>query len=145
MPKPFIQILSRSEIRDLLSSSEGQPWGKYRPEGLFIGINADGTWCAMDNLEGDCWTEDFASLRTAVDWLNRRQEMDTALTGKRHNVRAVLEDLLSRCMSEDYAHGVADALEDEVFEDVCVSASEAFNYDDVRLAIGRALCRRLDL
>lgn len=73
MPKPFIQILSRREIRDLFSSSEGQPWDKYRPLGLFIGINADGTWCAMDNATGDCWTEDFTSLRTAVDWLNRRR------------------------------------------------------------------------
>lgn len=71
--------------------------------------------------------------------------MDGKLTAKRHNVRAVLEDLLTRCMSEDYSHSVADALEDEVFEDVCVSAAEAFNYDDVRLAIGRVLCRRFGL
>lgn len=74
-----IKVLNRREIRDLFASSEGAAWNQYSPEGLFMGINADGTWCAIDNSTGDCWVEDFVSLRNAVDWLNRRLEKDYSL------------------------------------------------------------------
>lgn len=67
------------------------------------------------------------------------------LTTKRHNVKAVLEDLLTRCMASDYTLPVTNALLDDVFEDVNTAADNAFNYDDVRLAIGRVLCRRLEV
>jgi len=74
--------------------------------------------------------------------------MDSAgnkLTTKRHNVKAVLEDLLARCMALDYTLPVTNALLDDVFEDVNTAAGDAFNYDDVRLAIGRVLCNWLGL
>lgn len=77
--EPYIKILNRREIRDLFNSSDVNPWHQHTPEGRFIGINEDGSWCAMDNAYGDCWTEDFDSLRESVDWLNRRLEKDYSL------------------------------------------------------------------
>ena len=56
-----------------------------------------------------------------------------------------LETFLRMAMSDDYSGCVAEAIVDDVIEDVECCADENYNEDDVRLAIGRVLCEKLGI
>lgn len=56
----------------LLNSPKGEDSYRrraYRPFGLFIVPNSDGSFCAIDNSGGDAWTEDFHNEKCAFKWL----------------------------------------------------------------------------
>ena len=59
---------------------------------------------------------------------------------ERKNVRDYIADNFFCAMSDDYVERVADAMLDKVVEDVEECADREWNYDDVRLAVGRVLC-----
>ncbi|CAJ0592398.1 unnamed protein product [Cylicocyclus nassatus] len=59
---------------------------------------------------------------------------------ERKNIRDTIADNLFGVMSDDYVERVADAMLDKVVEDVEACADREWNYDDVRLAVGRVLC-----
>ena len=51
---------------------------------------------------------------------------------------------LENCVSSSYVKNIHENIIDDVFEDVCECADPLmFNDDDVRLAIGRVLSKRL--
>ena len=59
------------------------------------------------------------------------------------NVRRCLVDLLWQSCSSSYAAVLAEELLTEVTQDVCECADYDWNEDDVRLALGRVLIKRL--
>lgn len=68
------------------------------------------------------------------------------MTGKEVIVRGIAEELLRKAMSDDYSDRVASEIMSDVIQDVDECAdSDDWNIDDVRLAIGRALCARLGI
>lgn len=48
-------------------------------------------------------------------------------------------------ISDDYSRYIFDAIEEEVAQDIKECAAEEFNDDDVRLAVGRVLMKRLGI
>lgn len=48
-------------------------------------------------------------------------------------------------ISDDYSDHIFDHIQDEVAEDVEASADRHFNDDDIRLAVGRVLVKRLGI
>lgn len=64
-----IKKLTKEEAERLLSSNDPGTSGSYRPLGLFIVDEWDGTFTAIDNSDGDAWTEPFCSEERAVEWL----------------------------------------------------------------------------
>ena len=49
-------------------------------------------------------------------------------------------------ISRDYSKHIADAIADDVARDIHETADhEDWNIDDVRLAVGRVLCKRLNI
>ena len=56
------------------------------------------------------------------------------------------EDSLLGSISRDYSKSIADAIADDVARDIYECAdNEDWNIDDVRLAVGRVLCKRLGI
>lgn len=53
--------------------------------------------------------------------------------------------LLLSAMAEEYAGRIADKIYDEVAQDLHECADENWNDDDIRLAIGRVLCKKLEI
>lgn len=45
----------------------------FRPEGLFL-CRASGIWVAIDNSDGNAWTEEFSSKYQAIRWLAKMFE-----------------------------------------------------------------------
>ena len=48
-------------------------------------------------------------------------------------------------ISDDYIDHIFDLIQDEVAEDIYAAADKRYNDDDVRLAVGRALTKRLGI
>ena len=48
-------------------------------------------------------------------------------------------------ISDDYSSHIFDLIQDEVAEDIKECAAERYNDDDVRLAVGRVLVKRLGI
>lgn len=65
--------------------------------------------------------------------------------GERAAVRDVVRMGLSFGISDDYTGRIVDAILDDVVEDVELCADDDYTPDDVRLAVGRALCDRLGI
>lgn len=63
----MIQIITKAAMRHLSASDTEHC--KYTPVGMFLTYES-GVWVACDNSRGDAWTEEFATLEEAVDWLN---------------------------------------------------------------------------
>lgn len=61
------------------------------------------------------------------------------------DVRTVFSDVLWHAVGRDAAVRLANTLWEDVFQDVkeCSGFPQNLNYDDVRLAFGRVLCKRL--
>lgn len=61
------------------------------------------------------------------------------------DVRSIFDDLVWNSVGKDATKKVADFLWDDVFQDVkeCSGFPRNLNYDDVRLAFGRVLIKRL--
>ena len=79
----FIDTASATKILDSSSGAR-----KYRPHGLFIVIEGGRIASAIDNSDGNAWTEDFWSVESAIKWLvNDNFDYESYL--KRHNSRAV--------------------------------------------------------
>ena len=53
--------------------------------------------------------------------------------------------LLIEAMTTNYAGAILDLLLPDIIDDVTASADIDFNDDDVRLAIGRVLCEKLEI
>lgn len=65
---------------------------------------------------------------------------------KYESIRRVLDSLKdAKQISDEYWGRLAEELEKDIIEDVDETADDAFSVDDVRLAVGRAICRRLGL
>lgn len=58
-----------------------------------------------------------------------------------YRLRVFLDD----AMGQDYSIQIFDFIKDEVVEDVNTSADEEWGLDDVKLSIGRVLCKKLGL
>lgn len=52
---------------------------------------------------------------------------------------------LAKSMATEYANYVADEIEDAVRLDIEATAGDEPNNDDLRLAIGRVLCEKLEV
>lgn len=64
-----IKKISRQEASEIIES--------FKPRGLFYTIDTykgKNVYVGIDNLYGDCWTEDFKSLSSCKRWL--RQELE---------------------------------------------------------------------
>lgn len=48
-------------------------------------------------------------------------------------------------ISDDYSDHIFDLIQDEVAEDVYTAAGREYNDDDIRLAVGRILVKRLGI
>lgn len=53
--------------------------------------------------------------------------------------------MLSKSIATEYAQYISEEISDEVRQDVETSADKDFNEDDLRLAIGRVLCEKLNI
>lgn len=53
--------------------------------------------------------------------------------------------MLSKSIATEYAQYISEEISDEVRQDVETSAGKDFNEDDLRLAIGRVLCEKLNI
>lgn len=53
--------------------------------------------------------------------------------------------MLSKSIATEYAQYISEEISDEVRQDVETSAEKDFNEDDLRLAIGRVLCEKLNI
>ena len=56
-----------------------------------------------------------------------------------------IRELLNVAVSDDYVDYIANAILDDVEEDIRVSASEKYSDDDLRMAIGRVLVNKLNI
>ena len=52
---------------------------------------------------------------------------------------------LQFAVGNDYVQLVADSILDDVAADIAAAADEDYNSDDVRMAVGRVLCKRLNV
>ena len=52
-------------------------------------------------------------------------------------------DELSMSIPHEYARQIADKIVDDVIEDIAASAGEEPNESDIRLAVGRVLCKKI--
>ncbi len=57
-------------------------------------------------------------------------------------IKSIANQLLSACLG-DYAHRIWPIIEDEVVDDVLKNCQDEFTSDDVALAIGREISKRL--
>lgn len=56
---------------DQYSALINSPGAKYEPIGKYIYHDEEaGIWTAIDNSDGEAWTEDFGCLNVAVRWLH---------------------------------------------------------------------------
>lgn len=53
--------------------------------------------------------------------------------------------MLSKSIATEYAQYISEEISDEVRQDIKTSADKDFNEDDLRLAIGRVLCEKLNI
>lgn len=60
-------------------------------------------------------------------------------------IKYIANDLLFYTMTSNYSKVILENILPDIIEDVAVSASPNWNTDDVRLAIGRILCKKLGL
>jgi len=58
---------------------------------------------------------------------------------------SMLEEILRESIGDDYVRSIVDSIFDDVKEDVETCADELYNEDDIRLAVGRVLCDRLNI
>lgn len=61
-----IRVVSSAALRDVIQTS--------LPLGLFLTKEAH-CWVAVDNSDGNAWTEEFRSKRKAMCWLRREFEV----------------------------------------------------------------------
>lgn len=57
--------------------------------------------------------------------------------------RIFIEGILRQSISDDYTNTVLEQIYDDVLEDIRTSADKDYNEDDVRLAFGRVISKRL--
>ena len=55
----------------------------YKDYDLLL-ANENGRWVAIDNRDGNCWTEEFPNREDAIAWLNDEFEMSDYL--EKHNM-----------------------------------------------------------
>lgn len=60
-------------------------------------------------------------------------------------MQGVVFFMLSKSIATEYAQYISEEISDEVRQDVETSADKDFNEDDLRLAIGRVLCEKLNI
>jgi hypothetical protein len=60
-------------------------------------------------------------------------------------MQGVIFLMLSKSIATEYAQYISEEISDEVRQDVETSADKDFNEDDLRLAIGRVLCEKLNI
>lgn len=80
--KPDYKIISRKYANHILDS----PGKKYEPYGKFIvedEVDGAVVWVAIDNSDGEAYTEEFNTRNTAVRWLHGFSAIDRF--GVRHN------------------------------------------------------------
>ena len=63
---------------------------------------------------------------------------------EKQSLRSYLVSALQFAVGNDYVQLVADSILDDVAADIAVAADEDYNSDDVRMAVGRVLCKRLN-
>lgn len=59
--------------------------------------------------------------------------------------RNIVEDVLRCSIGDDYVSYVWTLFGGDIIEDVESCADEDYNEDDIRMAIGRVICRRLGI
>ncbi len=64
---------------------------------------------------------------------------------EKQSLRKYLVSSLQFAVGNDYVHLVADSILDDVADDIAAAADEDYNSDDVRMAVGRVLCSRLNV
>jgi hypothetical protein len=69
-PVEDLQLASDETIREITKEEALEIIEMRKPEGLFLQIESDNSWTAIDNSTGDTWTENFEEKETAIDWLN---------------------------------------------------------------------------
>ena len=76
--------------------------------------------------------------------LNPRSDADDKAYTE-DDVRAIFNDVVWTAIGRDASMKLSDLLWPDVFRDVkeCSGFPQNLNYDDVRLAFGRVLCKRL--
>lgn len=62
-----------------------------------------------------------------------------------NEIKSCAWDLLNTAIANDYISEIVEELLPDIVDDVTTSADENWNYDDVRLAIGRVLCAKLEI
>lgn len=62
------------EIRVVSSAALGDVILTHLPLGLFL-TRESHRWIAVDNTDGNVWTEEFRSKRKAMRWLRREFEV----------------------------------------------------------------------
>ena len=71
--QPKSRKITGQEANDLIDR-----WDKHqlRPEDYdkFYCREKDGTVTAIDNSDGNCWTEDFSNMFAAMKWLHEFKE-----------------------------------------------------------------------
>ena len=64
--KNGVKYISASDAETIIKLYEEDKG--YLCEGLFI-VRSGDTFTAIDNLDGECWTEDFKTEKDALSWL----------------------------------------------------------------------------
>ena len=66
----FIDDRLAGVILNSIDKDDRQPYGpNYRPRGCFIIEYPDGVCTAIDNSDGNAWTEDFHNVASALNWI----------------------------------------------------------------------------
>ncbi|WP_026881399.1 hypothetical protein [Clostridium akagii] len=58
----MIKIIGSKEAKSIIN--------EYKPKGLFIILDAKGTYVGIDNMSCNAWTEEFKDLKVCLMWLN---------------------------------------------------------------------------
>ncbi|AXN36877.1 hypothetical protein DT351_11045 (plasmid) [Latilactobacillus curvatus] len=76
----MINIITQLQATFLLENYQSQTVGDVL-QGKFIQPVSTNSFVAIDNIDGDAFTEEFKTLSQAVNWLNGKFEIDEYLSG----------------------------------------------------------------
>lgn len=70
------RIITPADAHAILIDSGPAP--RYKPYGRFL-LQEDGIWVAIDNSDGNAWTEEFYNKTVALNWLCEVKYIDATI------------------------------------------------------------------
>lgn len=86
----MINLITQLQATFLLENYRSETVGDIL-QGQFIQPASANSFIAIDNIDGDAYTEEFKTLSQAVNWLNGKFEIDDYLNGMVNEQGEVVE------------------------------------------------------